>query len=486
MNWHSIFHQLRWTCWAIAIALIFPCIYSIVEKSESTHAYLLPMLACLATGTILKKCNLNGGAFSLREGIIFLVVSYLLAIFIGAFPFWWITDISLYEALFESTSGLTTSGATIFEDVESLSASLQFWRSFLQAIGGLAIILLFLYVPPIIGVAGLQINRQEALRIQSQGAQVGKKVWGIPQIIPKIISLYFGLHVLSSCWLVFGGLDFHDAICHSFGIWATAGFSNYNNGWEAFGNPFLEWGAIAFMVTAGTNMIFVVRLQGQRWQNIHNETEWLWYLIAVFLLSTICALFLNFSENFLHLEEALRIGLFQTISMMTNTGIQLQSYLNWPVSAQAILFLALFVGACTGSSTSGIRIQQLVIMWKYLYSLSRRVLQPMTIVPIRIDGKTVGEEVFQVILGLFGLHLLISLVGGFLLIILSELDIFSAWQMALVCLWNLGTGFGLSHNPAFASGLSGFAQVLLMILMLIGRLELFIVFLLCTPGFWKR
>jgi len=196
-------------------------------------------------------------------------------------------------------------------------------------------------------------------------------------------------------------------------------------------------------------------------------------------------MFLNFEDNFLNFEESLRDGLYQTISMVTNTGIEFESYLNWPVGAQAILFLALFIGACTGSSSGGMRIQQLVVMWKYLYSLSRRVLQPMAIIPIRINGKTVGEDVFQAILGLFGVHLLVSLLGGFLLTILSDLDIFSSWQMVLVCLWNLGTGFGLSHNPALAATLPDVAKVLLMFIMLVGRLELFIVLLLCMPSFWK-
>ncbi|HBM51493.1 MAG TPA: hypothetical protein DDZ97_00210 [Deltaproteobacteria bacterium] len=239
------------------------------------------------------------------------------------------------------------------------------------------------------------------------------------------------------------------------------------------------------MITAGTNILFVVRLHSQNWQNIHNESEWLWYLLAVSLLSVTCAMFLNFGDNFLNFEESLRDGLFQTISMVTNTGIQFESYLNWPVGAQAILFLALFIGACTGSSSSGMRMQQLVVMWKYLYSLSRRVLQPMAIIPIRINGKTVGEDAFQAILGLFGVHLLVSLLGGFLLTILSDLDIFSSWQMVLVCLWNLGTGFGLSHNPALAATLPDVAKVPLMFIMLLGRLELFVVLLLCMPSFWK-
>ena len=486
MNWQIIFHRLHWVLGGISIVLIFPTSYALFENVNSTSAYLLPSAICLITGFLLKRCCHGAGIFRLREGIIFLITGYLTTIFISAIPIWLIADVSLYEALFESTSGLTTSGATIFEDVESLAAHLQFWRAFIQSIGGLTIILLCLYVPPIIGIPGLQLSRQESLRIQSPGTQFGKKIWGIPQIIFKILFIYVSLHILSSFWMVIGGLDLHDAICHSMGIWATAGFSNYNDGWAAFGTPFLEWGAIFFMITAGTNILFMVQLQSQNWQNIHNESEWLWYLLSLSLLSVTCAMFLNFADNFLNFEESLRDGLFQTISMVTKTGIQSESYLNWPVGAQAILFLALFMGACTGSSSSGMRIQQLVVMWKYLYSLSRRVLQPMAIIPIRINGKTVGEDVFQAILGLFGIHLLVSLLGGFLLTILSDLDIFSAWQMVLVCLWNLGTGFGLSHNPALAATLPDVAKFLLMFLMLLGRLELFIVLLICMPSFWKN
>ena len=486
MNWHIIFYRLQWISIGISILLLFPTIYSLFEDAESTPAYLFPSAICIISGIILKRFYQGSGNFRLREGIVFLILSYLLTIFICAIPIWLIADISFYEAFFESTSGLTTSGATIFQDVESLAAHLQFWRAFIQSIGGLAIILLFIYVPPIMGVAGLQLSRQESLRIQSPGTHVSKKTWGVPQIILKILFLYIALHVLSSTWMVLGGLGLHDAICHSFGIWATAGFSNYNDGWAAFGTPFLEWGAIFFMITAGTNILFLVRIHGQNWQNIHNESEWLSYLVVVILLSVSCAMCLNYFENFLDFKKSLRDGLFQTISMITNTGIQSQSYLDWPVGAQAILFLALFVGACTGSSSSGMRMQQLMVMWKYLYSLSRRVLQPMEIIPIRINDKTVGEDVFQAILGLFGLHLLVSLLGGFLLTIFSELDVFSAWQMVLVCLWNLGTGFGSSHNSALAANLPDLAKVLLIFFMLIGRLELFIVLLFCMPSFWKN
>ena len=486
MNWHIILHRLHLVLIGISIVLLLPATYSLFEDVKSTPAYLIPSAICIIFGITLKRFYSRIGNFRLKEGLVFLVLSYLLTIFICAIPLWLIAGISFYEALFESTSGLTTSGVTIFEDVESLATHLQFWRAFIQSIGGLAIIFLFLYVPPIMGVAGLQLSRKENLRIQFPGIQVGKKTWGIPQIILKILFLYISFHLLSSMWMVLGGLDLHDAICHSFGIWATAGFSNYNDGWAAFGTPFLEWGAIFFMTTAGTNTLFLIRLHGQKWQNIHNESEWLSYLFVVSLLSLSCAVFLNYSENFINFEESLREGLFQTISMVTNTGIQFRYYLNWPVGAQAILFFALFVGACTGSSSSGIRMQQLVVMWRYLYSLSRRTLQPMAIIPMRINNKTVGEDVYQAILGLFGVHLLVSLMGGFLLTILTELDIFSSWQMVLVCLWNLGTGFGLSQNPALAATLPDLAKILLMFFMLIGRLELCIFLLLCMPTFWKN
>ena len=486
MNWHIILHRLHLVLIGISIVLLLPATYSLFEDVKSTPAYLIPSAICIIFGITLKRFYSRIGNFRLKEGLVFLVLSYLLTIFICAIPLRLIAGISFYEALFESTSGLTTSGVTIFEDVESLAPHLQFWRTFIQSIGGLAIIFLFLYVPPIMGVAGLQLSRQENLRIQFPGIQVGKKTWGIPQIILKILFLYISFHLLSSMWMVLGGLDLHDAICHSFGIWATAGFSNYNDGWAAFGTPFLEWGAIFFMTTAGTNTLFLIRLHGQKWQNIHNESEWLSYLFVVSLLSLSCAVFLNYSENFINFEESLREGLFQTISMVTNTGIQFRYYLNWPVGAQAILFFALFVGACTGSSSSGIRMQQLVVMWRYLYSLSRRTLQPMAIIPMRINNKTVGEDVYQAILGLFGVHLLVSLMGGFLLTILTELDIFSSWQMVLVCLWNLGTGFGLSQNPALAATLPDLAKILLMFFMLIGRLELCIFLLLCMPTFWKN
>ena len=486
MNWHIILHRLHLVLIGISIVLLLPATYSLFEDVKSTPAYLIPSAICIIFGITLKRFYSRIGNFRLKEGLVFLVLSYLLTIFICAIPLWLIAGISFYEALFESTSGLTTSGVTIFEDVESLAPHLQFWRTFIQSIGGLAIIFLFLYVPPIMGVAGLQLSRKENLRIQFPGIQVGKKTWGIPQIILKILFLYISFHLLSSMWMVLGGLDLHDAICHSFGIWATAGFSNYNDGWAAFGTPFLEWGAIFFMTTAGTNTLFLIRLHGQKWQNIHNESEWLSYLFVVSLLSLSCAVFLNYSENFINFEESLREGLFQTISMVTNTGIQFRYYLNWPVGAQAILFFALFVGACTGSSSSGIRMQQLVVMWRYLYSLSRRTLQPMAIIPMRINNKTVGEDVYQAILGLFGVHLLVSLMGGFLLTILTELDIFSSWQMVLVCLWNLGTGFGLSQNPALAATLPDLAKILLMFFMLIGRLELCIFLLLCMPTFWKN
>ena len=267
MNWQIIFHRLHWVLGGISIVLILPTSYTLFENVNSAPAYLLPSAICLLLGFLLKRFCHGAGIFRLREGIVFLIISYLTIIFISAIPIWLIADVSLYEALFESTSGLTTSGATIFEDVESLAAHLQLWRAFIQSIGGLTVILLCLYVPPIIGIPGLQLSRQESLRIQSLGIQFGKKIWGIPQIIFKILFIYVSLHILSSFWMVIGGLDLHDAICHSMGIWATAGFSNYNDGWAAFGTPFLEWSAIFFMITAGTNILFMVQLQSQNWQN---------------------------------------------------------------------------------------------------------------------------------------------------------------------------------------------------------------------------
>ena len=144
MNWQFIFHRLHWVLVGISIVLILPTSYTLFEDVNSAVAYLLPSAICLILGFLLKRFRHGAGIFRLKEGIIFLIVGYLITIFISAIPIWLIADVSLYEALFESTSGLTTSGATIFEDVESLAAHLQFWRAFIQSIGGLTIILLFL------------------------------------------------------------------------------------------------------------------------------------------------------------------------------------------------------------------------------------------------------------------------------------------------------------------------------------------------------
>ena len=486
MKWHSIFHRLGWTCWGFAGLLLLPLMYALWEEPAEIVGYLIPMGILIVTGGLLKRRWPDGENLQLREGIVLLILIYSVAIVAAAVPFWWVGDLALASAIYEATSGLTTTGGTVYPDIESVAAHLQFWRSFLQAIGGITIILLFLLIPSVIGVAGLQLNRTDSFKTHAHGLRTSLWIPGIPEIVVKLVLVYGALHLPSTLWLMAGGLDLHDALCHSFGLWATGGFSNYNDGWAAFESPFLEWGAILFMTIAGLNLIFLVRLQQQHWQNIQEDSEFLWYLSTIFSLSFLSAFFLRFTGTFPGLEESLRHGLFQTVSVLTNTGIQLQSYLAQPIQVQSILFLALFVGACTGSSSSGMRMQQLVVMWKYLYSLNRRMLQPLAIVPIRINGQRVGDEVFHAVLGIFALHLVVNLFGGMVLTLITDLDIFSAWQLSLISLWNIGSGFGQAHNQALPATLSEGAQLYLALNMLTGRLELVTFLLFITPGFWRR
>lgn len=486
MKWMSIVGRVRWILWGNAFAMFIGYLYALTDNFNAAGTYLLLTILPAVAGGGLHLHLPRPENLRIREGTLLLVLGYLFTMFWAAQPFYWLAHEPFPAALYEATSGLTTTGSTTFLHPEDLPRHLQFWRSWLQFFGGLTVVLLYLMIPSIAGVAGLQMNRTDSFGAQLHSLRPSRWLPQMPQIILQIVLGYLALHGVSILWFRVAGMHWHDAICHSFGVWATSGFTNYDDGWEAFYQAGLQWGAILFMTIGGLNLIFVVRLKGNHWRNVQRETEFMWYLGTLGIFTLIVGAVLQFSGLYPEIEGALRSSLFHVVSFITNTGLRADFVEAWPDQAQVMLFLALFIGACTGSTASGMRMQQQVVMWKYLYSLSKRVLQPLAVIPIRVNGQRVEEEVFLNILGLFLVNMLFTLFGGLLLTDLPGIDFFGSWQVTLAALWNVSVAFGSAEDPALAAILPMWAQLFLTFTMLLGRLEVFVLLVLFTPAFWKR
>ena len=381
-------------------------------------------------------------------------------------------------------SGLTTTGATILNDIESLPHGLLFWRSETHLLGGMGFLTLTLIFLPH-GMAGVRIFRAES----SPGQVITQE-----KILPRnrdamiwLWSIYLGLNLVQTLFLWCGGMPLFDSLCHAFGSVATAGFSPKNESIGFYNNSYFDGIIMTFMFLGGmTFTIFYNMLKGE-WNLVRLNTELRWYTCIVGFFCIITTLILWINGTYIGFFEAFRFGAFQIISLLTTSGYTTVDYELWPQAAQMLLYVVCFIGACAGSTTSGIKIVHFVIIWKYMISSVKKMFfQPRTILPIRLNQRVVDIFAINLTICYFIANVFIVFIGASIMVILDSMDFHSAMSSVISALMNIGPGFGEVGPSENYSHISILGKWFLSILMLIGRLELFSVLVLLFPSFWKR
>jgi trk system potassium uptake protein TrkH len=414
-----------------------------------------------------------------REGFAIVSFSWAAVAVFGALPYLFsgVLD-SPVAALFEAMSGFTTTGATVFSEIESLPHGILFWRSLTHWIGGMGIIVLVIAVLPFLGVGGMQLFRAEVPgptpeRLRPRIAQTAKLLWLV----------YVGLTAAEVVLFMFGGMDLFDAVNHAFATLATGGFSTKNASMAAFDSAYIHWVAIVFMYFAGIN--FSLHFRAVSGKPVYfRDHEWRFFTF-VLLAAAGAILGMNLaSGGYEAFEPALRDSLFQAVSITTTTGFVSADYALWAPAAQMVLFSLFFVGGMAGSTGGGIKAMRVLLILKQTANEIRKHLHPRAILLTRIGRQAVREDVLANVVGFVILYLLLCLAGAMLLA-LTGLEPLTAIGGSIATVGNVGPGFGDLGPTNHYGWLPGPALFVMSFLMLVGRLEIYTVLLLFHRETWK-
>ncbi len=461
-----------------------PVSFSTLVFFNSTHDF-LPLLVsgtgvCLI-GMILwlLNRNLDQNSIGKREGYIIVSLAWVIISLFGAIPFVLSGVTTNYtDAFFETMSGFTTTGASIFTDIESIPKGILFWRSMTHWIGGMGIIVLSLAILPILGIGGMQLFVAEVPgitpdKIHPRITQTAKRLWFI----------YVLFTLVQTALLMLGGLNFFDSLCHAFGTMATGGFSTKNDSVAGF-SPYLQYVIIIFMFLAGINFSLHYFAMKGKFQKIFSNEELRLYTV-ILLVSTLIIAIAFISIQGTPVEKAFRDSLFQVVSIVTTTGFVSSNYLLWPFFTWFILFLLMFTGGCAGSTGGGIKIVRITLLFKNSLLELKRIIHPQAMLPVRLNGKSIPQEIIFNVLAFFLIYIIVFAFGSLLMSSIG-LEFESAIGAVAASLGNIGPGLGIV-GPALNYGLIPDAgKWLLAFLMLLGRLELFTVLILFSPTFWKK
>jgi len=465
----------------IGIAMVLPLLFSIIYREPCTGAFALSIVISTLLGLLLWRFVPAGaGGISRRDAIILVAGSWIMMSFFGAMPYFFSgTFPSFIDALFESVSGLTTSGSSILTDIEIYPKGILLWRSFSQWLGGMGIITLFVALFPMLGIGAARMVEAEM-----PGPQSDRLTPRIRDTAKSVWLLYLGFSGLELILLLFGGMPFFDALTVTFSTMATGGFCPRNASIAYYNSPFIEGVIIAFMILAGVNfgLYYFLLWKRQPWRLL-KEPEFRFYIIMVFGSSFLIILNL-IAEMGLPAGLAIRHGLFNTVSMVTTTGFATTDFNTWPEFSRAILLFLVIIGGSAGSTSGGLKVVRLLVLLKYVYRRFKLIINPNAVIPLKIGGNSVSENALS---GILGVSILYVLTLAVLSLILNAMgiDIVTAVSAIAANMATTGPGLGMVGPATNYFWMPAAGKITVMIAMLVGRLELFTVFVIFSPSFWK-
>ena len=459
--------------------LLIPIIVSILFSDNNLMTFIYTFFIIFIIASILYFPNIginNTTDIKAKEGFLIVVSFWVVLSFFGSIPF--IIDpqlsLSFVDALFESISGWTTTGATILTNIDSLSPSILIYRQMLQWLGGMGLVVLALAVLPILGVGGMQLYKAESTgpikdnKISPRIAETAKNLW----------SIYIGLTLLCAIAYYVAGMNLFDAVAHSFSTIAIGGFSTHNLSIAYFNNPLIEIFCMIFMLLYALNFILhFMSLKNKDLSVYLKDSEFKSYIFIIFLFTLITFIFLGNSNeiNFRHL-------IFQIISFTTTSGFTSTSFNSWPSFVIAMLITMSFIGACTGSTGGGIKVMRIAVLFKLLKKELLRIIHPTAEITVKINQQTITDELSTTIYNFFIFYILSYIILS-LILMFSGIDITTSLTAVASCINNLGPASGIAAEN-YAS-INTFGKYILSFAMLLGRLEIYTLLIIFTPYFWK-
>ncbi|SFB45535.1 TrkH family potassium uptake protein [Algoriphagus aquimarinus] len=413
-----------------------------------------------------------------REGYLIVALSWVFMAGFGMLPYILSHEIVSFEdALFETMSGLTTTGASILTDIEAMPKGLLFWRSMTQWIGGLGIIVLTVAIFPLLGIGGIELFVAE-----SPGPTSDKVHPRISETAKRLWYVYVGLTVLAMLLYWAGGMNFFDAINHALTTLATGGFSTKNASMAYYDSAFIQYVAILFMFLAGTNFTVIYFGLIGKFKRVLKSDEFKTYGLT--LLGVAVILYFPIAATGIDPELAFRKSLFQVVSIVTTTGFVTDDYTQYSEGVTFICFMLLFIGGCAGSTAGGIKFVRHLTFIKNSWLEFKRLVHPRAIVPLIINGDRVTGRIITHIMNFLLIYLLTFVLGSLALSLMGY-DLVTSFGAVATCLANVGPGIGSVGPVDNFAFFSPAAKIFLSVIMLLGRLELYTLLILFTPFFWR-
>jgi len=478
MNFSIVRYIISWLLKFEALFLLLPCLVGFLHSEiRATLAYLATALLCLLSGILLQIKPTRKELYA-REGIVSVALSWIIMSIFGAIPYMLSGDIPNYvDALFETVSGFTTTGATILSDVEALSYASLFWRSFTIWLGGMGVFVLILAIHPLMGGSTMNLMRAE-----SPGPSVSKLLPKVKDTAIILYKLYIGFTVFGIVLLCICGLPFFDSITIAFGTIGTGGFGIKNTSMADY-SALVQNVVTLLMILSGINFAFYFCLLHRQIKRAFSIEEVRFYLIII--VAATITITLNISHMYPTFGETIQHAFFQVGSIITTTGFSAVDVEVWPQFSKTILLVLMFIGSCAGSTGGGIKVSRLLILLKSFRKELSTMIHPRLVKQIKIDGRNLSQEVLRttnVFIAMYFIVLLFSM----LLISVDNLSFTTNFTAVVAALNNIGTGYELIGPTENFSVYSAFSKFILMFDMLAGRLELFPMLIILVPSCWKR
>ena len=463
-------------------AMLPSLIVSLCYADGQAMAFVYTMLLLFAIGLPLRFIpKPQGTNLRAREGFLVVPLAWVLMSVFGALPFMFSGMIpNFVDAFFESVSGFTTTGASILSQFDGQPRGIMLWRSFTHWIGGTGVLVLTLALLP-----KMSGRTSHLVKAESPGPTLSKLLPRMGDTAKVLYLIYFVLTAIMIVVLMFSGMGLYDAFIHAMGTAGTGGFSCYGASIAAFNSPLIDCIITLFMVLFGVNFALFYKLLRGDWRDVKNNEELRWYLsifAGVTLLVTLIIM-PRYNGDFF---TALRYSSFQIASIISTTGYATADFDLWPIAARMLIFFTMFIGSCAGSTAGGMKICRIAMMSKQSLREVRRVFQPRRMQIVRFEGKAVEEPILRQVAVFAFVYVALVLIGSLLISFEGLYDVQTNFTAALTCVSNVGPGLGAVGPSGNFAGYGHFAKIVLSILMLAGRLEIFPILALFHPAMWRK
>ncbi|MBE0673134.1 MAG: TrkH family potassium uptake protein [Bacteroidales bacterium] len=479
INYNIVFRVLSRILFIVSGSLI-SCIIVALIYSEPVGSFVVSSAISLITGflfhLLVRRVDVGHGP-QRKDAYLTVTLAWLFISLAGTLPYVISGAIpSFVDAFFESVSGFTTTGASILTDIEALPLSILFWRSLTHWIGGIGIIVLV-----IVAMHNLKSGGYQLFVLESSLQEKFKP--RIKMVGSRLVLIYIILTVAEVILLLAGGMSPFESVCHAFATISTGGFSPKNSSIAGY-SPYIHYVIMVFMLLSGANFVVHYFFLKRDFRKVWEKEEFRFYLKVVLIIGIFISatLFLQMNKP---LEVAFREGFFQVISIVTCTGFATADYLQWPQFAWLIIFFAMFLGGSTGSTAGGIKMARLLVLYKNLTAKFRKMMYPNAIIPVRINHKSISEQSNSSILSFINAYLIVFITVTVILVILGT-DFQTSASAVATCMANIGPGIGTIGPVSNFAHLPEAVKVILSLVMIVGRLEIYTVLVLFTRNYWSR